>query len=537
MQKNAPDASKAEGHRSMPSSKLRRFGAGSTASVGGGSVLQRQKDISVSHVRGGPLGEKLSLSNVNPKVVAAEYAVRGEIVLKAENIKKQLASGHHSYPFNEVLLCNVGNPQALGQKPITFFREVLSLVTLPALLDSMDTEKLFQPDAIKTAREYVKLLPGGSSGAYSHSMGIIGIREKVAKFIEERDGYTSDPEKIFLTNGASAAVQMSLQLLIGGAQDGIMVPIPQYPLYSATIALNGGTQVNYSLSESKGWGTSIEDLQRSYDEAVSKGIKVRGLVVINPGNPTGQCLEESNMVEILKFCEERNIVLLADEVYQSNVYSTTPFNSFKKVMLDNGLNAPLVSFHSVSKGFVGECGRRGGYMEVWNLDPQVQMQLYKLASVILSPNVDGQIMTGLMVDPPKKSEPSYSQYSQEGSQILGSLATRAGRLVDALNSLEGVSCNPVEGALYAFPSIKLPPGAMQAAKRLGKSPDTYYCLRLLEETGVVVVPGSGFGQEEGTFHFRTTIVPPLDKIEEVAERMEVFHKKFLEDHSQLRSAL
>uniref|UniRef100_A0A7S0H5X6 Aminotransferase class I/classII large domain-containing protein n=1 Tax=Amorphochlora amoebiformis TaxID=1561963 RepID=A0A7S0H5X6_9EUKA len=484
-------------------------------------------------------GELPSLDNINPRVVKAEYAVRGEIVLRASEYQKRLAEGDKSLPFDEVIPCNVGNPQALGQKPITYFREVLSLVSHPKLLESREVTTLFSKDSVRAAKEYLSLLPGGSSGAYSNSMGLLGIRKKVAKFLERRDGYSADPGRIFLTNGASAAVQMAVQLLIGGPSDGILVPIPQYPLYSASIALYGGTQVNYTLAENKGWGTSIEDVQRAYDEATAKGIKVKGIVVINPGNPTGQCLEEKNMREIIEFCAQTGTVLLADEVYQTNIYSSTPFVSFKKALRDVEheleRKVPLISFHSVSKGFVGECGRRGGYMEVVNFDEKIRLQLYKLASVILSPNVDGQIMTGLMVDPPLPNSESYDEYSMEGAKILTSLSERARVLVKALNGLEGVHCNPVEGALYAFPRIKLPPGAIAAAKKKGKNPDAFYCLELLDSTGIVVVPGSGFGQEEGTFHFRTSIIPPLDKIAVVSEKIRVFHEKFMQKYGGIRS--
>mmetsp|Transcript_27307 Transcript_27307/g.37998 ORF Transcript_27307/g.37998 Transcript_27307/m.37998 type:complete len:497 (-) Transcript_27307:409-1899(-) len=478
-------------------------------------------------------GFTLQIANINPKVIGAEYAVRGEIVIKAEKYKQMIAKGDSKLPFSEVVSCNIGNPQELEQKPITFFRQVLALCTLPSLMDDPNVHEMFSQDSISKAKEIMKLIPGGS-GAYSHSMGIPGLRKKVADFIERRDGYPSDPNKIFLTDGASSAVQMCLQLCIRGAEDGVMVPIPQYPLYSASIALHGGTQVNYYLDEKNKWSSSIEELRRSYNEAKSKGIQVRSLVIINPGNPTGQCLEEANMREILSFCQETGITLMADEVYQTNIYAETPFTSFKKVLCDMGeqvKDVTLVSFHSVSKGFLGECGRRGGYMEVWNMNEEVQMQLYKLSSVTLCSNIDGQIMTSLMVDPPVEGQQSYESYTKEKSDILDSLKARALNLVESLNALEGVTCNAVEGALYAFPSIKLPAKAVEAAKKAGKAPDAYYCLKLLDETGVVVIPGSGFGQREGTFHFRTTILPPPDKIEAVTGRVAAFHKKFIEEHS------
>ena len=109
---------------------------------------------------------------------------------------------------------------------------------------------------------------------------------------------------------------------------------------------------------------------------------------------------------------------------------------------------------------------------------------------------------GLLVNPPKQGDHSYNQFVKEKNDILSSLKRRAEKLVAALNQLEGVSCQPANGAMYAFPQITLSPKAQAEAKKLGKAPDMLYCIELLENTGICVVPGSGFGQRDGTFHFR-----------------------------------
>jgi aspartate/methionine/tyrosine aminotransferase len=112
-----------------------------------------------------------------------------------------------------------------------------------------------------------------------------------------------------------------------------------------------------------------------------------------------------------------------------------------------------------------------------------------------------------MCDPPKAGSPSFPLYEKEKNAILQSLKRRAKKLVAAYNELEGITCNESDGALYAFPRVRLPNKAVEAAKAAGKAPDLFYTLAMLDATGVVVVPGSGFGQEEGTFHFRSTILP------------------------------
>ena len=191
----------------------------------------------------------------------------------------------------------------------------------------------------------------------------------------------------------------------------------------------------------------------------------------------------------------------------------------------------LVSLHSTSKGFLGECGIRGGYFELAGFDPEVQAQLLKLVSIGLCSNTMGQIAVGLMVRPPKPGEPSEPLYAQERGAILSSMKRRAAAVAASLNALEGVSCNAPQGAMYAFPSITLPPKAVAAAEAEGMAPDAYYAMHLLENTGIVVVPGSGFGQKAGTWHFRTTFLPPEDQIDLVGERMAKFHGEFLAKHA------
>ncbi|KAI3985637.1 hypothetical protein MKX01_033920 [Papaver californicum] len=236
------------------------------------------------------------------------------------------------------------------------------------------------------------------------------------------------------------------------------------------------------------------------------------MVIINPGNPTGQCLSIDNLQELLRFCSREKLVLLADEVYQQNIYqSQPPFISARKVLLDMGTpiskDVQLVSFHTVSKGYWGEHGQRGGYFEMTNIPAESVDEIYKVASISLSPNVPGQIFLGLMVNPPKPGDISYQKFVQESKMILESLRKRAHIMTDGFNSCRNVVCNFTEGAMYSFPQIRLPPKAIEAAKMAGKVPDVYYCLKLLEAAGISTVPGSGFGQKEGIFHLRTTILP------------------------------
>jgi alanine transaminase len=284
----------------------------------------------------------------------------------------------------EIIYTNIGNPHQVGQSPITFYRQVLALCDLPAEcgVDHPNVHNMFPADVIERAREYREIIGPSGTGAYTHSQGILGFRKHIANFIADRDGYPAYSGDIFMTNGASAGIGMVLQGLLANNNDAVMIPIPQYPIYSALIAKLGGRQVGYYLDENINWAVTREELDNKYEKAKKDGLEVRALAMINPGNPSGNVMTHCDIQIVAEFCAEHGIVLLADEVYQANVYNETQqFVSAKKVALDAKLrNLQLVSFHSTSKGLVGECGRRGGYMELHNIDPYVQSQLYKLAS-------------------------------------------------------------------------------------------------------------------------------------------------------------
>lgn len=312
-----------------------------------------------------------------------------------------------------------------------------------------------------------------------------------------------------------------------------MVPIPQYPLYSATIAEFDMAQIGYYLDESKNWGLDINELQRSIDEA-RKTSAVRAIVIINPGNPTGQVLSRENIEGIIKFAHKENLFIFADEVYQDNIYAKgSKFYSFKKVLSEMGepySKMDMASFMSCSKGYMGECGIRGGYAEVINMCSEVKAMLLKSISAQLCPTTIGQACIDVVVNPPKKGEPSYDLFMKEKNAVLQSLKERAEMVANTFNSIEGFSCNPVQGAMYAFPQFKLPQKAIDAAKKAGQTPDSFYAFQLLENTGVCIVPGAGFGQKPGTYHFRTTILPQPAKLKEMLDLFKAFHTKFLAEY-------
>lgn len=521
----------------LRSSVQRAFNSNATATVSLCATVRQSTQSSHSRNMSNSATNKkcLNIGDMNPHIKSLEYAVRGPLVIRAGEIEKELENGVKK-PFKEVIKANIGDCHAMGQVPITFIRQVMALVTMPDPL--MKDTKLFPADARARAQAILNGCRGGSVGSYTDSPGIEVIRKWVAQYIERRDGgIPADYQNIIISSGASDAIKNILKLFIcdvDGKHPGVLIPIPQYPLYSATLAEFNITQVGYFLDEDKDWGLDVNELQRSYDEASSSGIAPRAIVVINPGNPTGQVLSRNNIEAIIKFSHKNNLFILADEVYQDNVYAQgSKFFSFKKVLMEMGepfSSMELASFMSVSKGYMGECGLRGGYAEVLNMCPQVRAMYLKAISAMLCPTVLGQTAVACVVSPPQPGETSHTLWAKERQAVLDSLHVRAKMVADTFNSMEGFKCNPVQGAMYAFPAFELPQKAQDAAKAKGQAPDVFYAFQLLERTGICIVPGSGFGQRKGTFHFRTTILPQPEKLKQMLEMFRKFHGEFLAEY-------
>lgn len=178
---------------------------------------------------------------INSQVKAASYAVRGPLVTRSIQLKNQ---------GKDIISCNIGNPHALNQKSVTFIRDVLSIVLNPSLKDRFQ----FPADIVKRSNKYLDSIP--DVGVYSESQGFMTVREEVCEFLKERDGHEASPDDIFLTNGASDGVRLCLQTIIRsgeGYKDGVLIPIPQYPLYSALSTLLQAELIPYYLDENSGY--------------------------------------------------------------------------------------------------------------------------------------------------------------------------------------------------------------------------------------------------------------------------------------------
>ena len=466
---------------------------------------------------------------VNQNLVDMEYAVRGPIPLRAMDLQKE---------GRTIYACNIGNPQALEQKPISFYRQVIALLESSNIERERNLTKLsknnsdlfkesgiriISEDIIDYSEEFLHNCRTGM-GAYTESKGPAFIREEIAAFIDSRDknDIASDPDSIFLTDGASDAVRRILELLITGSNDGIMIPIPQYPLYSATIKRCGGVQVGYYPDEEKDWALTPDILEESYQKATSEGINVKSIVIINPGNPTGSILDKNSIDGIVNFVEKYDLSIIADEVYQENLYGGL-FISMSRAI--GSRDIPLFSLHSISKGFSGECGHRGGYMELRNMpimnnsNVSLSELILKQASVSLCSNTVGQAIVYMMVKPPEIGSEAHDIYIEEKNTILSELEAKAALIKESFKQMEGMQCFGRTGAMYLFPRMNFLPNDIT---------DFDYCMRLLEETGICTVNGGGFGQKNGTNHLRIAFLPPIDSITRFLPDWIRFHNRFIQ---------
>lgn len=224
----------------------------------------------------------------------------------------------------------------------------------------------------------------------------------------------------------------------------------------------GAQCVPYYLDESKGWGTDLDTIREAYKKAKDAGTNVRAIVIINPGNPTGASLDPEDVRSVLEFAADNKLVVMADEVYQTNIFQGK-FYSFKKGLRElqksdknkDGKfdSIELASLHSISKGMVGECGHRGGYFEMVGFDKEVVEQIYKFVSIMLCPPVIGQCIVEMMCNPPKEGDESYELYKKEYDGIFNGLQDRATALYEAFKQMEGVECqSPAVSSSLPSPS-------------------------------------------------------------------------------------
>jgi len=328
---------------------------------------------------------------------------------------------------------------------------------------------------------------------YSDSKGLPELREAIAEKEKRVNNIDIDPENVIVTSGISEAIKMVIAALIDNG-DEILVPGPTYPPYIAYTKFFGGKPVAYRCIEEEGWQPDIEDIRNKISE------KTKILVIINPNNPTGALYNEKTIKEILNIAAEHELVVVSDEIYDQIVYEKRHTNTAK---IANEI--PVVVFNGFSKVYLAP-GWRLGYMYFY--DPEGKLEnlregIEKEARIRLSVNTPAQVAAITALRGPQ----------DHIKEMVEKLRKRRDYTWKRLNEIDGITCAKPEGAFYAFPKINL--------GNKWKN-DKEFVLGLLENTGVLVVFGSGFDPTYGKNHFRTVFLPPLETLEEAFDKLEKY---------------
>ena len=352
-------------------------------------------------------------------------------------------------------------------------------------------------------QDMIRNLP--ASAGYSDSKGIFAARKAVMHETQKQGikGVTLDD--IYLGNGASELIVMATNALLNNG-DELLLPAPDYPLWTAAVSLSGATPVHYMCDENNGWMPSVDDIKSKINK------NTKGIVVINPNNPTGALYSTELLQQIVALAREHGLVVFADEVYDKVLYDGvkhTPIGSLSEDVL-------TLTFNSLSKSY-RSCGYRAGWMVVsGDKKPAADYieGLNMLSNMRLCSNVPGQWAV---------------QTALGGYQSINDLVAEGGRLrkqrdlaYELITAIPGVSCIKPQAALYMFPRLD--------PKVYPIKDDQHFFLEMLQETKVMLVQGTGFNWPE-TDHFRIVFLPHEDDLREAISRI----AKFLENYRSKKS--
>jgi alanine-synthesizing transaminase len=391
------------------------------------------------------------------------YDIRGPIMDAARQMEEE---GH------KIIKLNIGNLAVFG----------------------FDSPEEIQQDMIRN-------LP--NSAGYSDSKGIFAARKAVMHYTQQQGVKSVTLDDIYLGNGASELIVMATNALLDDG-DELLLPSPDYPLWTAAASLSGGTPVHYLCDEANGWMPNLDDIRAKITP------RTKGIVVINPNNPTGALYSDALLQEIVSIARQHNLVIFADEVYDKVLYDGVKHTALASLSDD----VLTLTFNSLSKSY-RSCGYRAGWLVVSGDKKPARDYiegLNMLSNMRLCANVPGQwaIQTAL-----------------GGHQSINELVGEGGRLrrqrdlaYELITAIPGVSCVKPSAALYMFP--KLDP------KIYPIKDDQQFFLELLQETKVMLVQGTGFNWAEPD-HFRIVFLPHEDALREaigrVAKFLELYRKR------------
>ncbi len=350
--------------------------------------------------------------------------------------------------------------------------------------------------------DMIRNLP--NAAGYSDSKGIFAARKAIMHYTQEKNIKGVTLEDIYIGNGASELIVMAMNALLNPG-DEVLVPAPDYPLWTAAVSLSGGTPRHYLCDEANDWQPGLDDIRSKITP------NTRAIVVINPNNPTGALYPESTLLEIIAIAREYGLIIYSDEIYDKVLYDGETHTAMASLSED----VMTVTFNGLSKNY-RSCGYRAGWMVVSGdlRDARDYIEgLDMLASMRLCANVPAQygIQTAL-----------------GGYQSINDLVAPNGRLCrqrdlayELLTAIPGVTCVKPKAALYMFP--KLDPKVYPIVN------DQEFIAELLREERVLLVQGSGFNWPNPD-HFRVVFLPHEDELREAIGRLARFLEAYRQRH-------
>ena len=349
-----------------------------------------------------------------------------------------------------------------------------------------------------------------NASAYSDSKGIFAARKAIMQYCQEKGIQGVALDDVYTGNGVSELIVLSMNALLNDG-DEVLVPMPDYPLWTAAVSLSSGTPVHYLCDESKDWAPDLNDLRKKITP------RTKAIVVINPNNPTGAIYSKEVLMEMTQIAREHGLILFADEIYDKMLYDGEKHLSLASLSTD----VVIITFNGLSKNY-RSCGYRAGWMIVSGDKEMVRDYiegLNMLASMRLCANVPGQYAI---------------QTALGGYQSINDLVSEGGRLAKQrdlawklITDIPGVTCVKPKSALYLFP--RLDPEIYPIED------DQQFVADLLKEEKVLLVQGSGFNWSKPD-HFRIVFLPHEDVLKEAIGRLARFLERYRNKHSRKASS-
>lgn len=385
--------------------------------------------------------------NKSTKLDNVCYDIRGPVLKEAKRLEEE---------GNKILKLNIGNPAPFGFEA---------------------------PDEILV--DVIRNLP--TAQGYSDSKGLYSARKAIMQHYQKRNMMDATVEDIYIGNGVSELIVMAMQALLNNG-DEILVPAPDYPLWTAAVSLSGGSAVHYMCDEEAGWFPDLDDIKRKITP------RTKGIVLINPNNPTGAVYSKELLLEVVEIARQHNLVIFADEIYDKILYDHAVHHSIAALAPD----LLTVTFNGLSKTY-----RVAGFRQGWMVlhGPKKHAKSYiegleMLASMRLCANVPMQhaIQTAI------GGYQSINEFIHPG----GRLYEQRNRAWELINEIPGISCVKPMGALYMFPKLD--------QKKFNIRNDQKMVLDLLLQEKVLLVQGTGFNWPHPD-HFRIVTLPRVDELE------------------------